>query len=101
LDQDKQNTWLILGMLNNKDLYSFLYQLKNFISGVIAVKIPDEKNSFATQDILEACNKLKIKCIRQKNIKSANKYLLQSIKPARIIITGSLYLIGKTKKLFV
>ena len=101
LNQHKKNTWLILGMLNNKDLYSFLNQIKNFISGVIAVRIPDEKNSFTTQDILSTCKKLKIKCIKKKNIKSANKYLLQSIKPERIVITGSLYLIGKVRKLFI
>ena len=31
LDKHKKNTWLILGMLNNKDLYSFLSKIKNFI----------------------------------------------------------------------
>ena len=69
--------------------------------GVMAVRIPDEKNSFTTQDIFSVCKKLNIKCIKQKNIKSANQYLLQTIKPERIVITGSLYLIGKARKLFI
>ena len=55
----------------------------------------------STQEIFATCAKLKIKCIKQKNIKSANHYLLESIKPDRIIVTGSLYLIGKARKLFV
>ena len=101
LDKHKKNTWLILGMLNNKDLYNFLNQIKSSITGVMAVKIPNENNSFTTQDIFLACKKLKIKCIKQKDIKSANQHLLLSIKPERIIITGSLYLIGKARKLFV
>ena len=69
--------------------------MMSFISGVIAVRIPGENNSFTTQEIFVVCNKLKIECIKQKNIKSANQYLLRSIRPERIVITGSLYLIGK------
>ena len=88
-------------MLNNKDLYNFLRKIKKFISGVIAVRIPKERNSFTTQEIDTVCKKLKIKCIKQKNIKSANKYLIQLIKPERIVITGSLYLVGKVRKLLI
>ena len=99
LNKNKKNTWIIFGMLNNKDLYNFLNQIKKFISGVIAVRIPEEKNSFTTQEIFTVCEKLKIECIKQKNIKSANQYLLRLIKPERIVITGSLYLIGKARKL--
>ena len=101
LKKQKKNTWLIFGMLNNKDLYNFLRKIKKFISGVIAVRIPDERNSFTTQEIDTVCKKLKIECIKQKNIKSANKYLIQLIKPERIVITGSLYLVGKVRKLLI
>ena len=51
LEKNKKLTWVILGMLKNKDLFEFLIQIKKFISGVIAIKIPDEKNSFKTQEI--------------------------------------------------
>ena len=78
-----------------------IYQIKKFISGVIAIKIPGEKNSFTTKEIFANCKKLKIKCVKQKNIKSANQYLFQSIKPERIVVTGSLYLVGKVRKLFI
>ena len=38
LRKNNKITWIIIGMLNNKDLVLFLKKLKNYISGVIAVK---------------------------------------------------------------
>ena len=95
------NRWLIIGMLKNKDLKNFLLQLKSTISGVIAIEIPKEKNSFKANEISSICKKLNIKCIKKKNIIEANKYLLNIAKPKEIVITGSLYLIGKIRKLYV
>ena len=40
-------------------------------------------------------------CIKQKNIISAQNYLIKNINPEKILITGSLYLIGKVRKLFI
>ena len=60
------NRWLILGMLNNKDLYNYLIILKKIIVGVIAIKIPGEKNSFLSNEIAIACKKINIKCIQKK-----------------------------------
>ena len=101
LSKDKKNTWLIIGMLNNKDLFSFLQKLKSYVTGVIAIKIPGTKNSFTTKDIYFICKKLKIHCVEQKNIKFAQKFLLKKICPDQIVITGSIYLIGKIRKLFI
>ena len=38
--------WLIIGMLNNKNLYGYLKKLKPIIEGVIPISIPEEKNCF-------------------------------------------------------
>jgi len=95
------NRWLVIGMLNNKDLKKFLLIIKKIISGVVAIKIPDEKNSFSTDEIYKICKELNIKCVKQKNINVANKFLLNDIKPKEIIISGSLYLIGKIRKLYI
>jgi len=38
---------------------------------------------------------------RQKNIISAKKLLINNIFPERVLITGSLYLIGKIRKLII
>ena len=101
LSKDNKSTWLIIGMLNNKNIVLFLRSLKKYIDGVIAIKIPGEKNAFTVKEISNVCQKLDIICIKKKNIISAQKYLLKTINTERVLITGSLYLIGKVKKLFI
>ena len=98
LSKKIKNTWVIIGMLKNKDIISFLKIIKNNINGVIPIKIPNEKNSYTTKEISNACKKLRINYINKKNIESVKDYLFKIIKPERILITGSLYLIGKIKK---
>ena len=95
------NRWLVIGMLNNKDLKNYLLIMKKIISGIIAIKIPGEKNSFSTDQISKICKELNIKCVEQKNIKEANTLLINNIKPQEIIISGSLYLVGKVRKLYI
>ena len=98
---DNKNTWLIIGMLNHKNIVLFLRSLKNCIAGVIAIKIPGEKKAFTVKEIANVCKKLNIFCIKQKNIISAQNYLIKNISPERILITGSLYLVGKVRRLFI
>lgn len=99
LSYNFKDTWLIIGMLNTKNIYSFLKTLKKNIVGVVAIKIPNEKNSYEAKEIYNICKKLKIFCITQKNIRSAQKYLINNACPQSVIITGSLYLIGEVKRL--
>ena len=87
-------------MLNNKDLKNYLLIIKKIITGVIAIKIPGEENSFSTDQISKICKELNIMCVKQKNINIANKLLVNNIKPQEIIISGSLYLVGKVRKLY-
>ena len=93
----KIKLWLILGMLNNKDIYGFLKKLKPIIIGVIAVPIPDEKNCFKIKEISKTCEKLKLTNVCCRNILEANKLLLKEIKPKTTLISGSLYLVGKVR----
>ena len=93
--------WLIFGMLNNKDMKQYLTILKSLIDGVIAIEIPNEKNTFKTHEIHKVCKSINLYCVEKKNINSANRYLLNKIKPDEIIISGSLYLIGKIRKLYI
>ena len=95
------NRWLILGMLNNKDLKNYLLKLKKIVTGVIAIKIPGEKNSFLSHEIARTCKKINIRCVQKKSINETNKYLTNVIKPQEIIISGSLYLVGKIRNLYV
>ena len=101
LSLDNKKTWIIIGMLNNKDIYHFLKYLKNFVEGIIALRIPNEKNSFTVKEISNVCKELNISCIKQKNISTAKNYLLNKIKPEKVLITGSLYLVGRVKKSLV
>ena len=88
-------------MLNNKDLNSFLKKTKPITSGVIAINIPEIKNSFTSYQIASVCSKNNIKCIEKKNIIEANKFLIKNIKAKDILVTGSLYLVGKVRNLFI
>ena len=91
-------TWVILGMLNTKDIESCLNLLKKNIVGIVALDIPNEKNTLKTKEIRKICDKLKIFCLEEKNINSALSNLEAKYKPKQVIVTGSLYLIGKIRK---
>ena len=87
-------------MLNNKKIFKFLKLIKNNIEKIIAIKIPEEKNSFTTLEIEESCKKLSIDCVKLSNLSQANKYILKT-KTKYILITGSLYLVGKIRKKYL
>ena len=97
--ETKKTTWLILGMMNSKNLSSFLKVLKNNIQGIVAVKIPNQKNSYSNRKIFNLCKKMKIYCEKENNIKIALETLIIKHRVNQIIICGSLYLIGEIKKL--
>ncbi len=94
----KTKVWLIIGMLNNKNIYDFLKKIKPILHGVIGVPIPNEKNTTHPGEIIKICNKLNILSFQKFSIFSANNFILQNIKPKVILISGSLYLIGKVRK---
>ena len=96
--ESNKKTFLILGMLSSKDINSFLKIFKDKIMGVIAVKIPNQKNSYDNKKIYEYCKKNKIYCQKKDSVKDALNYLNQSNNIEQIIICGSLYLIGEIKK---
>ena len=99
--EKKVKIWIMVGMLKNKDLYGFLKKIKPILSGVIAISIPNEKNSFTPEEIKRACDKLNLISFSQPSILKANNFLLKKIKPKSILITGSLYLIGKVRKYYL
>ena len=99
----KQNrkVWLVLGMLNNKNIYLYLKKLKPILNGVIAIPIPGEKNSFTSEEIFIVCEKLRLICFKKTLITNANNFLLLKVKPKTILISGSLYLIGKIRNRYL
>ena len=92
--------WILFGMLNNKKITKFLSIIKNQIEGIVAINIPEEKNAFTTDQILKKCNILKINCVKKNSITKANNFLIQQ-RSEYILITGSLYLVGKIRKKYL
>ena len=87
-------------MLNNKKIFKFLKIIKNNVEKIIAIKIPEEKNSFTALEIEENCKKLSIDCVKLSNLNQVNKYIFKT-KTKYILITGSLYLVGKIRKKYL
>ena len=87
-------------MLNNKKVFEFLSIIKKSISTLYPIQIPDEKNAFTQKEIYEVSKKLNLKTVIINNINSVNKLLINSSNKY-ILVTGSLYLIGKIRKKYL
>ena len=83
-------------MLNNKKIDIFLRNIKTQISNLLAIKIPGEKNAFTTHEINKVCLSLSINCLEIKNINEALRFI-KNKKNDVLLITGSLYLVGKIR----
>ena len=100
LKQNRIKPLVLFGMLNNKKIFKFLKIIKNNVEKIIAIKIPEEKNSFTALEIEENCKKLSIDCVKLSNLNQVNKYIFKT-KTKYILITGSLYLVGKIRKKYL
>ncbi len=100
LQTKKIKPTVLFGMLNNKKIDFFLSLIKNQISNVLAIKIPNENNAFQINEIEQKCKKLSIDCYKIKNLNEALKYIKKSNQKI-FLITGSLYLVGKIRKRFL
>ena len=87
----------IFGMLNNKNVVGFLSILKNNIDTLYPVEIPDEINALNKSEISDIAKKLNIKSFLKLKLKDINLSVMQS-QNKYILITGSLYLVGKIRK---
>ena len=84
-------------MLKNKKAFEFLTILKKNIDFLYPITIPDEKNAYTQKEIHNISKKLRLDTLIIKNLTSINKLLMKN--PNKyILITGSLYLIGKIRK---
>ena len=70
------------------------------IKKIIAIKIPNEINSFLSKDIAKTCKLLSIDNSEIKNFGEVIKFIRNS-KEKIILITGSLYLVGKIRSKFL
>ncbi len=97
LSETKIRPNVIFGMLNNKNIFEFLSILKKSIDTLYPIKIPDEQNAYTQKEIHIISKKLKLDTVIIKNLTNINKLLMKNSNKY-ILVTGSLYLIGKIRK---
>ncbi len=92
-EEEDKEIHLIVGMVNRKTPSDFLTPLIPYTNSLTCTEISDEPNSFSAKELYDLCEPLGFKKIHYEadinqavaNIKDPN---------ARILITGSLYLMG-------
>lgn len=92
--QDKP-LYLIVGMLNSKDLQTYLKAWEGQVSSLKGVAIPGEDNTLSAANIVAAGERWCITSSPASSISAALKEIVaQNPAPARVLICGSLYLAG-------
>ena len=84
-------------MINSKDINGFLESLSHSVMSVTAITIPNEKNSYSSEEIYKSAQKFFNNCYTAKSLKVAIEAICKKQSPktsARIVICGSLYLSG-------
>ncbi len=98
--QDGKPLQVVMGMLKTKQVDEFLAPLAPHIHALAGIEIPHEPKSQSTAVIANSAQQLGIaKSMAHDSAEHAIGWLLtQTPKPARILITGSLYLAGHILK---
>ena len=74
--------------------------IKKNIDILYPIQIPDEKNAYTQKEIYKVSKKIKLKTVSVSNLSTINRLLLNSSNEY-ILVTGSLYLIGKIRKKYL
>tara|TARA_Y100000590_G_scaffold470226_1_gene662889 strand:+ start:2068 stop:3384 length:1317 start_codon:yes stop_codon:yes gene_type:complete len=85
---------IIIAMLKTKDSANFLRPFANICNELIAIKIPNQKNSEDPEKIQVNASRLGINSIICDSLFDALKNTKKYTKPTRILVCGSLYLAG-------
>ena len=84
---------LVVGMINSKDPLGYISEYEN-IEMITTVTIPDEDNSFSADELKSIFSK-KFKNVEQSSsTEEAVKLSADKFPSSRILICGSLYLVG-------
>ena len=90
--------FLIVGMLNTKDVMGYMQSLLNKSSDLYGVSIPGEAATMSAQETVDIAKDVGFKAIVSENVESAIKDIVKYDRNARILICGSLYLAGNILK---
>ncbi len=88
--EDGKPLHLILGMLNTKDPTEFAKSLLPKVASAQAITIPDQPLSLTSDQLSSALNIPSTDTLED----AVKKIAASEANPARILITGSLYLMG-------
>lgn len=86
--------YLICGMLNTKDVTSYLRPLSEHAQHLFGVSIPGETATLTAQDTVEAAKRVGLSATPSPSIEFAINEIIRVAPEARILICGSLYLAG-------
>ena len=87
-------THLICGMLNTKDINSYLRPLSEVAASLTAVSIPGEQNTIPAEETAKFAAEVGLEARVADNVESAIERIVALEPNARILICGSLYLAG-------
>ncbi len=91
-----EKTALLIGMLNDKDWYTFGHTISEIADEVIFTRPDEPERSLDPQEFSRYCGPFFKKSVIIQDIKEAYEYALQHYD--RILVTGSIYLVGKIKE---
>ena len=86
---------MVWGMLNTKDVGSFIGCFAGIASRVITLTIPDEENAVPAETLAEAARAHGLQAETAPNLDAALRQASSTVPAPRILICGSLYLAGR------
>jgi dihydrofolate synthase/folylpolyglutamate synthase len=91
--------YLVVGMMNVKDVAAFLAPFAGLASAVIGVKIPGEVNALSADEICRQARQSGLRTLAADDMAAAMTMIAQdsnaaAAAPLRVLICGSLYLAG-------
>ncbi len=86
---------LVWGMLNTKDVSSFIGCFKGIASRVVTITIPDEENAVSAEALAQAARAQGLTAETAGGLEAALRQASLGVPAPRILICGSLYLAGR------
>ncbi len=94
-DRHSRPLVLVWGMLNTKDVGSFIGCFAGIASRVITITIPDEENAVPAEKLAEAARAHGLAAETAPGLDAALRQASSTVPAPRILICGSLYLAGR------
>ncbi len=94
-DRHSRPLVLVWGMLNTKDVGSFIGSFAGIASRVVTITIPEEENAVKAEVLADAARAHGLSAETATGIEAALKQAALSVPAPRILICGSLYLAGR------